>query len=782
MSGSNKASFAKAMEAYKVSDNLSNGLFALDIGLKEINWENTTIDRIYQYTAVKYADEEYLAMLGYLADNATYSVVKDAAYELKQQSEEPTEKALENLRKDAAGDQAWIIGDAIWQKTFDSCEYLKIAKIGFDLGVQFSNMFFHTADSVNTKDSMRSLSYIGQTLGEWSVDSWSKYLNTNDVSEKNKYAKQCVYATQMTWKVRKLGEECFRKWCVLFNQDKASNISLSVTSLLDDMDDFVNSTETTEDFQDYVNSSICCPVDIQVYRGNHIILTIKDGIESNGQIDGLKYEVVYNEVNKTYSKFIQMSKNQDYSLKLIGNDIGTVNCKVSETSVDGIISSKQFENLPIKKGTTIITNTINNLSELTYTVDKEGDGSNKKTCGFIDAKASSYVAVTGIVKLENVTKMSVGSKKALGIQVQPINASYQNVSWTSSNENVLSVNSEGVATAKSIGSSIITAKTEDGGYQLNYTIIVSTNPTVTYRTHVQNVGWQDYVSNSATSGTSGQSLRLEGINIKLENQNDLAGSIRYKTHIQNIGWEKSWNYDGAMSGTTGKSYRLEAIQIELTGEMANQYDIYYRVHAQNIGWMGWAKNGEQAGTAGYAYRLEAIQIELVKKGGSAPDASDSNTSEAFRHPMVQYQTHVQNIGWQGYVQDGAMSGTSGQSLRLEGIHINLSNQDYAGSIQYKTHVQNIGWQNWVSDGALSGTSGQSLRLEAIQIQLTGEMANHFDVYYRVHSQNIGWMGWAKNGEEAGTAGFAYRLEGIEIQLVQKDGAAPGLTDNHFVQR
>ena len=306
-----------------------------------------------------------------------------------------------------------------------------------------------------------------------------------------------------------------------------------------------------------------------------------------------------------------------------------------------------------------------------------------------------------------------------------------------------------------------------------------TNSNIEYSTQVQNVGWQTGVSDGEISGTEGKSLRLETIKIKLNDK--LSGGVSYCTHVQNVGWQ-DWKNNNEPSGTVGQSLRLEAIQIKLTGSVANQYDIYYRVHAQNIGWMGWAKNGEQAGTAGYAYRLEAIQIELVKKGGSAPDASDSNTSEAFRHPMVQYQTHVQNIGWQGYVQDGAMSGTSGQSLRLEGIHINLSNQDYAGSIQYKTHVQNIGWQNWVSDGALSGTSGQSLRLEAIQIQLTGEMANHFDVYYRVHSQNIGWMGWAKNGEEAGTAGFAYRLEGIEIQLVQKDGAAPGSTDNHFVQR
>ena len=306
-----------------------------------------------------------------------------------------------------------------------------------------------------------------------------------------------------------------------------------------------------------------------------------------------------------------------------------------------------------------------------------------------------------------------------------------------------------------------------------------TTPSVTYQTQIQNKGWEDaWAADGQTSGTVGQSLRLEAIRIKLAGSS-VSGSIQYKTHIQNKGWESSWSADGAESGTVGQSLRLEAIQIQLTGDMAQKYDVYYRVQAQNVGWMGWAKNGESAGTAGYGYRLEAIQIELVAKGGAAPAGSGA----AFQHPMVEYNTHVQDVGWQDMAMDGQTSGTVGQSKRLEAIHISLSNKDYAGSIQYRTHIQNIGWESsWSADGAMSGTSGQSLRLEAIQVQLTGDMAKNFDVYYRVHAQNIGWMGWAKNGESAGTAGFAYRLEGIQIELVAKGGAAPGDTASHFVQK
>ena len=302
-------------------------------------------------------------------------------------------------------------------------------------------------------------------------------------------------------------------------------------------------------------------------------------------------------------------------------------------------------------------------------------------------------------------------------------------------------------------------------------------PAVEYRTHVQKIGWQAWQSSGTTAGTIGQGLRLEAIQIKL-GSSPYSGTVQYRTHVQKNGWEGEWRTAGETSGSYGAGLRLEAIQIRLTDQLASHYDIYYRVHAQHFGWMGWAKNGEFAGTAGYGYRLEAIQIRIVPKGSSAP----GSTANPYREARVQYRTHVQRVGWQGWKFDGEMSGTSGQSLRLEGIEIKLPTRDYSGGITYRTHVQRIGWQGWRSDGAMSGTSGQALRLEAIQIKLTGEMANHYDVYYRVHAQHFGWMGWAKNGQSAGTAGYAYRLEGIEIRLVPKGGAAPGSTANAFREK
>ncbi len=327
---------------------------------------------------------------------------------------------------------------------------------------------------------------------------------------------------------------------------------------------------------------------------------------------------------------------------------------------------------------------------------------------------------------------------------------------------------------------------------------------VKYRTHVQSIGWQNYVSNGTMAGTSGKAKRLEGINIYVEGNPQLG--IQYTTHCQSYGW-LPWSADGDMNGTEKEAKRLEAIMIKLTGADANLYDVYYRVHAQTYGWLNWAKNGEASGTAGYSKRLEGIQIVIVKKGekineklggisskqskayiakaGNSPvlnNQATSNTTPVVPGtdtPNVAYRTHVQKYGWQGWKYNGQMSGTSGEAKRLEGIEIKLTNKPYEGGIVYTTHVQKYGWQGklndqntWKSNGAMSGTSGEAKRLEAICINLTGEMAEHYDVYYRVHAQSYGWLGWAKNGECSGTAGYGKRLEGIQIVLVKKGDPVP----------
>ena len=139
-------------------------------------------------------------------------------------------------------------------------------------------------------------------------------------------------------------------------------------------------------------------------------------------------------------------------------------------------------------------------------------------------------------------------------------------------------------------------------------------PIVRYSAHVQDIGWQSVVQNSATAGTVGRNLRMEAVRIHLVN-NGLSGGIEYRAYVQNSGWQRFVS-NNAIAGTTGRSLRMEAIQIRLTGEVTQVFDVYYRVNIQGRGWLDWARNGQSAGTSGLNSRIEALEIRLVSRGGS----------------------------------------------------------------------------------------------------------------------------------------------------------------------
>ena len=58
-----------------------------------------------------------------------------------------------------------------------------------------------------------------------------------------------------------------------------------------------------------------------------------------------------------------------------------------------------------------------------------------------------------------------------------------------------------------------------------------------------------------------------------------------------------------------------------------------------------------------------------------------------------------------------------------------------------SHIQDIGWDDWKNEGIVSGTANGQKRMEAVKIRFTEELAQKYDIYYRVHAQNLdGWDG------------------------------------------
>lgn len=125
----------------------------------------------------------------------------------------------------------------------------------------------------------------------------------------------------------------------------------------------------------------------------------------------------------------------------------------------------------------------------------------------------------------------------------------------------------------------------------------------------------------------------------------------------------------------------------------NPSKIKYRSHIQNIGWQEWKNEGETSGTTKQGKRLEAIQIDSKLE--------------------IYAKAHIENIGWKDYgkIDKNTIIGTTGQGLRLECLC-------FKGDFKYRVHIQDSGWSCWTNaDGICTlGSVGQALRIEAIEIK------------------------------------------------------------------
>lgn len=133
---------------------------------------------------------------------------------------------------------------------------------------------------------------------------------------------------------------------------------------------------------------------------------------------------------------------------------------------------------------------------------------------------------------------------------------------------------------------------------------------------------------------------------------------------------------------------------------------------------------------------------------------------------IDYQVHVQDIGWMPTVKDGQIAGTVGQHKRVEAY--NIQNIDVPGlGVHAFAHVQDYGWLEGKILRQDVGTTGEGKRIEAIKIGLIGPEAQNYDIWYRCHVEDIGWMNWSCNGEENGTVGGGKQVEAIQIEVHAK---------------
>ena len=134
------------------------------------------------------------------------------------------------------------------------------------------------------------------------------------------------------------------------------------------------------------------------------------------------------------------------------------------------------------------------------------------------------VKLVDMVLSNTVVNLQVGALAAIGVTFVPENASYKNLSWSSSDESVARVDVNGVITAVSSGTAVVTATQENNGISrtCNVTVLESTSADVSVGDY--------YYSDGTTSSTLDASKTVIGVVFSVNNPTQMGDAALSADH------------------------------------------------------------------------------------------------------------------------------------------------------------------------------------------------------------------------------------------------------------
>ncbi|MFK7812560.1 MAG: Ig-like domain-containing protein [Maribacter sp.] len=157
------------------------------------------------------------------------------------------------------------------------------------------------------------------------------------------------------------------------------------------------------------------------------------------------------------------------SISLEAGSTSELTATVSPSNADNLLVSWSSDNVSI---TTVDTNGIvTAISHGTANITVTTEDGNYTATAAISVTANP-VPVTGVEVDPNSASLETGETLQLNATVTPSEADNHSISWSSSNTNVATVDSSGLITALTEGTTTISAITEEGGYSATISISV----------------------------------------------------------------------------------------------------------------------------------------------------------------------------------------------------------------------------------------------------------------------------------------------------------------------
>ena len=446
------------------ADGISKGLDFLDTGLTVAQLSLDTVNRFYKLEALAEADEIYSEMLLYLSQNCNYEVVQRAAQNLYNVIHGSYTDQLLYVTVALQNELESQVIDKTLDQAAEAIPYGVIIKKTFDFSVDAANLLFKTGSVQEEKDCMRICTFVGKYLSRWVNENQMAYLSTFESGDevlKRKYARLFCYSLYMLAETRVKGEESIqsmlKKSELPFWKMTSTSWYKSSEQSLSKVNNIITLLKNEKGFKFYCSTVVSCPVNVEVYDANsNLVTTVYDGQESSGAIGEVSYDVYYNPIDGDYDKILHLPENEGYTIKIIGTDLGKVDCQMSSIDEEGNLETKAFDNIPIAKDDVIrIDNIAVEQQEYSIIRDKTQE---KQT--FNDV-ADIYKEVERISLEKHELELEPESKTVMRVSYLPADASSKEGYWTSSDASVAEINKEGVITTHKEGSTILTCISYD---------------------------------------------------------------------------------------------------------------------------------------------------------------------------------------------------------------------------------------------------------------------------------------------------------------------------------
>ncbi|MCL2063711.1 MAG: Ig-like domain-containing protein [Candidatus Cloacimonetes bacterium] len=246
--------------------------------------------------------------------------------------------------------------------------------------------------------------------------------------------------------------------------------------------------------------------------------------------------------------------------------------------------------------------------------------------GFVDTCQVTVnptnVSVTGVDLNKSSTSILIGNTETLSAIVSPSNATNQNVTWSSSDTTVATVNEEGIIIALAEGTTIITVTTEDGGFTAACQVTVSEDEVSVTGVTLNQTSLDLYVGSSETLIAIIEPSNATNQNLSWSSSNESVASVSAFGMVTGITKGMAiitvTTEDGDFTATC--EINISEVQISVTGVTLNKSSLDLDVNSsetliatiipsnatnQNVSWSSSNESVASVSDSGLVFALSA---------------------------------------------------------------------------------------------------------------------------------------------------------------------------------